>query len=120
MRAFVVVDLAFGDSGKGLLTDFLVRRTGARMVVRYNGGAQAGHNVVAPDGRHHTFAQFGAGTLVPGVRTFLSRFVAVHPTALLREEAALAGIGVADAFGRIAVSEAALVITPFHQAANRL
>lgn len=120
MRAFVIVDLGFGDAGKGLLTDSLVRRTGAKMVVRYNGGAQAGHNVVTPDGRHHTFSQFGSGTFVPGVRTFLSRDVVVHPTALLREEAHLRTAGVTDAMERLRISADALVITPYHQALNRL
>lgn len=120
MRAFLLVDLGFGDAGKGLLTDFLVRRTGATVVVRYNGGAQAGHNVVTPDGRHHTFAQFGSGTFVEGVRTFLSRHVVIHPTALLAEAAALAAKGIGDALSRLRVSEGALVITPFHQAAGRL
>lgn len=118
--AVVVVDLGFGDAGKGLATDFLVRRTGARLVVRYNGGAQAGHNVVAPDGRHHTFAQLGSGTFVPGVRTFLARGVVVHPTALLVEAKRLAGLGVGDALDRLAISERARIITPFHQAAGRL
>ena len=120
MRAFLLVDLGFGDAGKGLLTDFLVRRTGATVVVRYNGGAQAGHNVVTPDGRHHTFAQLGSGTFVEGVRTFLSRHVVVHPTALLAEAAALQAQGVGDALDRASLSEDALVITPFHQAAGRL
>lgn len=118
--AFIVVDLGFGDAGKGLLTDYLVRESGATVVVRYNGGAQAGHNVVAPDGRHHTFAQFGSGSFVPGVRTFLSRHVVVHPTALLLEGEALAGKGVSDAFSRLLVSEEARLVTPFHQAAGRL
>src|SRR3954471_16685245 len=120
MRAIVIVDLGFGDAGKGLLTDYLVRRTGARMVVRYNGGAQAGHNVVAPDGRHHTFAQFGSGTFVPGVRTFLSRDVVVHPSALPREELALRSAGVTDGFERLSISADALVITPYHQALGRM
>lgn len=120
MRAFVIVDLGFGDAGKGLLTDFLVRETGARLVVRYNGGAQAGHNVVTTDGRHHTFSQFGSGTFVPGVRTFLSRNVVVHPTALLRENARLASIGITDALERIRISGDALVITPYHQELNRM
>ncbi len=120
MRAFIVVDLGFGDSGKGLLTDFLVRRASADLVVRFNGGAQAGHRVVTPDGRSHTFAQFGAGTFVPKVRTFLSRHVVVHPTALLREGAALEQSGVRQVFSRIAISENTRFITPFHQAANRL
>jgi adenylosuccinate synthase len=119
-RAFVVVDLGFGDAGKGLVTDFLARRGGAHTVVRFNGGAQAGHNVVTPDGRHHTFAQLGAGTFVAGVRTHLSRFVIVHPTALALEAAQLARVGVDDALARLSIASEALVITPFHQATGRL
>ena len=119
-RAYVLVDLGFGGAGKGLFTDHLVRRTAAALVVRYNGGAQAGRNVVTPDGRHHTFAQLGAGTFVPGVRTFLSRYVAVHPTALLVEAEALAAVGVDDALSRLSISENAPIVTPFHQAAGRL
>ncbi len=115
-----VADLGFGDGGKGLLTDALVRRTGVRLVVRYNGGAQAGHNVVAPGGRHHTFSQFGAGTFVEGVRTFLSRHVVVHPAALVLEGQVLRAKGVGDVFSRLAVSENARVITPYHQALGRL
>jgi adenylosuccinate synthase len=118
-RAVAVVDLGFGDAGKGLITDYLVRSLGARMVVRFNGGAQAGHNVVTPDGVHHTFSQFGSGSFVPGVHTHLSRHVVVHPTALLVEARRLAEVGV-DALQRLTVSERAKVVTPFHQAAGRL
>jgi adenylosuccinate synthase len=120
LRAYIVVDLGFGDSGKGLLTDFLVRHLHAGVVVRYNGGAQAGHNVVTPEGYHHTFAQFGSGTFVPGVRTYLSHHVVVHPTALLAEGDILRQKGIPDAFSRLRLSEDALVITPYHQAANRI
>lgn len=119
-RAVVVADLGFGDSGKGLVVDALVRRLDAKLVVRFNGGAQAGHNVVTPDGRHHTFSQFGAGTFNPGVRTFLSRHMAVHPAALLLEARRLAKAGVTDALERLSVSRGALVTTPFHQAAGRV
>jgi len=120
LRAYIVVDLGFGDCGKGLLTDFLVRHSGAGLVVRYNGGAQAGHNVVTSEGLHHTFSQFGSGTFVPGVKTYLSRDVVIHPDALLVEGNVLEAKGVTDAFARLRVSEWALVITPFHQAANRI
>jgi len=120
LHAYIVVDLGFGDSGKGLLTDFLVRRFQASVVVRYNGGAQAGHNVIAPDGRHHTFSQFGSGTFIPGVKTYLSRHVVIHPGALLVEGDILAGKGVRDAFSRLRLSDQALVVTPFHQTANRI
>lgn len=118
MRAYIVIDLGFGDSGKGLLTDFLVRRLHANVIVRYNGGAQAGHNVVTSDGRHHTFSQFGSGTFIPGVRTYLSRHVVIHPTALLLEGDALQKFGIYNSFSRIRISDQSLVITPFHQAVN--
>jgi adenylosuccinate synthase len=119
-EVIVVVDLGFGDAGKGTIVDALVRVKRAHTVVRFNGGAQAGHNVVTPDGRHHTFAQFGAGTFVPGVRTYLSRFVVVHPTALLVEARRLGAVGVPDALDRVSISDRALLTTPVHQAATRL
>lgn len=119
-EAWLVVDLGFGDAGKGTVTDFLVRARGARAVVRFNGGAQAGHNVVTADGRHHTFAQLGSGSFVPGVRTHLPRHVVVHPAALLVEARRLERVGVHDALARVSVHRDALAITPFHQAANRL
>lgn len=117
--AAVVVDLGFGDSGKGTLTDWLVRHYQADWVVRYNGGAQAGHTVVQ-DQRRHTFAQFGAGTFSPGVRTFLSQFMLIHPPGLLREAEVLATKGVPDALRRLRVDPQALLISPFHQASGRL
>jgi adenylosuccinate synthase len=120
LRAYIVVDLGFGDCGKGLLTDFLARHLGAGVVVRYNGGAQAGHNVIAPDKRHHTFSQFGSGTFVPGVKTYLSKHVVIHPGALLVEGDILKRMGVRDVFSRIRLSDQALIITPFHQAANHI
>ena len=120
MKAYLVIDLGFGDSGKGLLTDFLVRRTGAGLVVRYNGGAQAGHNVHTPEGTRHTFSQFGSGSFVPGVKTFLSRHVLVHPSALLVEGQVLEKKGVQSVFERLRISEEARIITPFHQAANHI
>ena len=118
--ATVVVDLGFGDAGKGTLVDWLVRRDDAAIVVRWNGGAQAGHTVVLDDGRHHTFAQLGAGSFVPGVRTHLARAVVVHPTGLLVEARHLAARGVADGLDRLTIDPGARVITPWHQAANRL
>jgi len=119
-EAWLVADLGFGDAGKGTITDFLVRDRGARAVIRWNGGAQAGHNVVTPDGRHHTFAQFGAGTFVAGARTHLACDVVIHPLALWIEAAVLRRSGVSDALDRLTISEQARCITPFHQAAGRL
>lgn len=119
-RAHIVTDLGYGDSGKGTVTDYLVRATGSSLVIRHNGGAQAGHRVVTPDGRMHVFSQFGSGSFVPGTRTHLSKFMLVHPIAMLAEEERLRAVGVGDVFERTTIDEEALVITPFQQAANRL
>ena len=115
----IVVDLGYGDAGKGTVVDWLCRGGGFGAVVRFNGGAQAAHNVVTPDGRHHTFAQFGSGSFTPGVRTHLSRFMLVDPLALIAEADHLASVSVPDALDRLSVDADALLTTPYHRAANR-
>jgi adenylosuccinate synthase len=120
-----VLGLGFGDCGKGHFIDALTRRWQAHTVVRFNGGAQAGHNVVTPaqsdfPSRHHTFSQFGAGTFVPGVRTLLLDPMIIHPTALLVEAEVLGWIGVNDALSRLTIDAQCRITTPFHQAAGRL
>ncbi|MFG1949842.1 adenylosuccinate synthetase [Micromonospora sp. NPDC048830] len=119
MNHTIVVDLGYGDAGKGTVVDWLCATRPVHTVVRFNGGAQAAHNVVLPDGRHHTFAQFGAGTFRPGVRTHLSRHVVVDPLALAAEADHLAAVGVPDALDRLTVDGEALLATPYHRAANR-
>lgn len=119
-QAFVVVDLGNGDGGKGTVTDSLTRRYNAHTVIRFNGGSQAGHNVVTPEGQHHTFSQFGSGSFVVGVETFLSRHVLVDPGAFLKEAECLATKGVTDIFDRTLVSERAQLVTPFHAAVTQL
>lgn len=91
MRARVVIGANFGDEGKGLVTDYLCAQ-GAGMVVRFNGGAQAGHTVVTPDGERHVFSHVGSGAFC-GVPTFLSQFFICNPILLLSEMMALDKIG---------------------------
>ncbi|MEU8005133.1 adenylosuccinate synthetase [Catellatospora sp. NPDC049111] len=117
-RHVIVVDLGYGDAGKGTIVDWLCATRPVSTVIRFNGGAQAAHNVVTPDGRHHTFAQFGSGTL-HGVRTHLSRYMMVDPLALAAEAAHLAELGVAAPFELLTVDRQALLTTPWHRAANR-
>ena len=119
-KATIVIDLGFGDSGKGTVVDYLARNSRTSAVVRFNGGAQAAHNVYTTDGRRHTFAQFGSGMFVPGVKTHLSRYVLIDPPALLNEAVHLEARGVRDALRRLSIDERALVVTPFHKAANRI
>jgi adenylosuccinate synthase len=114
-----VLGLGFGDCGKGLFVDAMARRWQAHTIVRFNGGAQAGHNVVTAEA-HHTFSQFGAASFVPGVQTLLLDPVIVHPTALLVEAQVLAAAGVGDALFRLQIDGQCRLTTPFHQAAGRL
>ncbi|MEU1996609.1 adenylosuccinate synthetase [Nocardia gamkensis] len=116
----IVVDLGFGDAGKGATVDWLCApESGFEVaaVVRFNGGAQAAHNVIA-DGRHHTFAQFGSGTFA-GVPTLLSRHMLVEPIALAAEARRLAALGVRDPLSLLRIDGRALLTTPIHIAANR-
>ncbi len=119
-RAWVVVDLGFGDAGKGTTVDYLTHAHDARWVVRFNGGAQAGHNVVTPDGRHHTFCQFGAGMFAPEVRTHLARWTVLDPLSLQLEAQRLEQLGVKAPMERLSIAPQARIITPYHRALNRL
>lgn len=120
MKAILVAGLAFGDEAKGATVDYLCRQLPVDTIVRYNGGCQAAHNVVTPEGVHHTFAQFGAGMLAsPTVRTHLSRYVVFEPAALVAESTALDEL-TSDVLARTTVDGEAIIITPIHQALNRL
>lgn len=77
--AKVVIGAGFGDEGKGLMTDYYAAQFPNCVVVRFNGGAQAGHTVVTPDGDRHVFSHYGSGTLV-GAATFLSSHFLVNPS----------------------------------------
>ena len=119
-QVILTAGLGYGDEGKGTMVDYLTRLYGAGLVVRYNGGAQAGHNVVDSFGRCHTFSQFGSGTLVSGTKTHLSESMIVNPLSMMREHEHLVEIGMDDALQRLTIDERALVTTPFQIAQNRL
>ena len=119
MNALLVQGMAWGDEGKGATVDFLAQLYDAKLVIRFNGGSQAAHNVVTPEGDHHTFAQFGSASLIPGVRTHLSRYMLVDPLSQMNEAKALRELGVKDIWDRLTVDKRAVVITPFHKLFNR-
>lgn len=87
MTSFVIVGANYGDEGKGLMTDYLVRASGAKLVARFNGGAQAGHTVTT-QGQRHVFGHVGAGTFA-GADTYLTSEFIVNPYLFARELAAL-------------------------------
>lgn len=85
MKAIAVIGANFGDEGKGRLVDhFAASAEAPAIVVRYNGGAQAGHTVVTPDGKRHVFHHFGSGTLA-GASTFLSHWFIANPMLFCKE-----------------------------------
>lgn len=92
MIARAVIGANFGDEGKGVVTDYLCSQ-GAGTVVRFNGGAQAGHTVVTPDGRRHIFRHVGAGAF-HNIPTFLSQFFVCNPLLFFRELSELEDVGV--------------------------
>jgi adenylosuccinate synthase len=118
--AFLVAGLAFGDEGKGSSVDYLVREYGADLVVRYNSGPQAAHCVVNEYQKSHIFSQLGAGSMVDGVRTYLSEYVFIDPIALIREDEILQEQGFSSRLPNVYVNSQSPIITPFHQAINRL
>ncbi|MBL8633853.1 MAG: adenylosuccinate synthetase [Myxococcales bacterium] len=117
----ILCGLGFGDEGKGSFVDAWARRQDrAPLVVRYNGGPQAAHHVVIPDGTVHCFAQLGSGMFRPDVSTLLSPFMLVEPLLLLKEAQQLASLGVPTPLERTIVSRRCIVVTPFHKLVGQL
>ena len=119
IRAIVTVGLGFGDESKGATTDFLCKALDADLVVRYNGGAQAGHNVVTIDGKHHTFSQFGSGTL-SGIPTYIGPAVIIAPQYMTAEADHLVSLGVSNPLGLLRIDRRCLISTPWQVALNRI
>jgi len=91
--AYAVIGANYGDEAKGANVDRIVRGLGwGVVVVRSNGGAQAGHTVVAPDGRRHVFHHVGSGAYA-GASTHLSRYFVHHPMSFMAERDELAAEG---------------------------
>jgi adenylosuccinate synthase len=116
MSVKIVIGAAFGDEGKGYTTDYLCRQNaGSTLVVRHNGGAQAGHTVTTDDGRSHVFHSFGSGTFA-GADTFLADTFIFNPDYFLEEAAELHGMGVRDLM--VYAHEDVKVTTPFDMMLN--
>lgn len=117
---YAVIDLGYGDAGKGTVVNRLCSDEDRKidMVIRFNGGPQAAHNVTLDSGLHHEFRQFGSGTL-QGVDTFLSEFMLVDPLHMALEAEQLLDKGIPHPFRMMFVSPKANMVTPYHARVNR-
>jgi adenylosuccinate synthase len=114
MPATVIVGLQWGDEGKGKTTDFLAEQTA--MVVRYQGGDNAGHTVVRGD-EVFKLRLTPSGVLYPHITSVIGNGVVVNPLTLIDELDMLTSRGID--VGRVRVSRSAHVIMPYHVALDR-
>jgi adenylosuccinate synthase len=117
-KAKIVIDLGFGDAGKGTVVDFLAAQHVSDLVIRFNGGAQAAHNVVV-GGIHHTFRQFGSGTLA-GARTLYTAYCLFDPLMFLEEVKELSQKGVKTPEKLFFLEKDCAITSIFQQAMNRI
>jgi adenylosuccinate synthase len=111
LRCLVVVGAQWGDEGKGKLVDVLAEA--ADVVVRYQGGANAGHTVVVGDAQF-VLRLIPSGILNPQATCVLGNGVVVDPSALFEELEQLTSRGIATA-GRLVVSDRAHLVLPYHK-----
>ncbi len=114
-RTLVVVGAQWGDEGKGKLVDVLAER--ADWVVRYQGGANAGHTVHIGD-KQTVLHQIPSGILHPGVRCAIGNGVVLDPETLFDEVDELVRDGV-DVNGRLYVSDRAHLVMPYHKLVDK-
>ncbi len=118
-RCFVIIDMFFGDSGKGATTDALCHKIKVDGVCKASGGSQCSHRVVLSDGRSHRFAQFGSSSFT-GVPTYLGPNFIINVKAILNEADHLNASGIGKPFDLLSVSPDCLVSTPYHQWINQI
>ena len=115
MANVVVVGAQWGDEGKGKIVDWLSER--ADIVVRFQGGHNAGHTLVIK-GVKTALQLIPSGIMRDGVACFIGNGVVVDPTHLLSEIERLEGIGL-EVRSRLYVSESCPLILPFHVEVDR-
>jgi adenylosuccinate synthase len=114
MPATVIVGLQWGDEGKGKTTDVLAEQTA--MVVRYQGGDNAGHTVVLGN-EVFKLHLVPSGVLYPHIVSVIGPGVVVNPATLIEELDGLAARGVD--VSRVRVSRSAHAVLPYHIALDR-
>lgn len=123
MNVSIVLGSFYGDEGKGQqvarLAKIIPNQLASRVVVRFNGGHQAGHTVVREDGHRHVFSSFCSGAL-HGAASAISRFCTVNPAALVREYAALEEHADDKTNLTLYVDPRCPVTTPFDMLANEI
>ncbi|MGH9105841.1 MAG: adenylosuccinate synthase [Acidimicrobiales bacterium] len=115
MPATVLLGTQWGDEGKGKLTDLLAKEM--QVVVRYQGGHNAGHTIVV-DGEAFALQLLPSGVLYPNVTPVIGNGVVVEPRALLAEMDALGKRGVDCS--RLVISGNAHLVMPYHQQMDAL
>lgn len=112
----VVIGTHFGDEGKGKIVDYLAKD--CHMVVRYNGGNNAGHTIISPQGKL-VLHLIPAGIFNPDCICVIGPGVVIRPGSLYAEIDALNKIGV-DLKGRFFISSRAHLVMPWHLALDEL
>ena len=116
MGNVVVVGSQWGDEGKGKIVDWLSER--ADVVVRFQGGHNAGHTLVV-DEQTYKLSLLPSGVVRPGKLSVIGNGVVVDPWALIEEIDRLAAQGVAVTADNLRIAENAALILPLHAALDR-
>ncbi|WP_420120479.1 adenylosuccinate synthase [Nakamurella sp.] len=116
MTVMVLIGAQWGDEGKGKATDLYGERV--QWVVRYQGGNNAGHTVVLPDGQSFALHLIPSGILTPGVTNVIGNGVVIDPGVLLTELGGLDARGVDTS--RLLISTDAHLIMPYHVAIDKV
>ncbi len=112
MSSIVVLGTQWGDEGKGRIVDLIAER--ADLVVRYQGGNNAGHTIVA-DGKKIILHHVPSGILRENSLSLIGNGVVVDPKVLVAEIDALRSAGYPVSPSNFLVSERAHVIMPYHR-----
>lgn len=123
MDSYILCGMQAGDEGKGSFIDYLAHQKNIDCIIRYNGGSQASHTVVTPDGVLHKFSQLGSGMFLGKCHTYITENMVINLDNLMVELEVFSektNIPISDLIKRIHIHENCFVVTPYHKLINKL
>lgn len=123
MDSYILCGMQFGDEGKGTFVDYLSFTLNADAIIKYNGGSQASHTVITPDGILHKFSQLGSGMFLEKCHTYLSENMVINLDNLMVELEVFSkktGFTISELIKRIHINENCFIVTPYHKLINKL
>ena len=122
-KSYILAGMQFGDEGKGSFVDYIASAHNIKQAVRYNGGSQASHTVITPQGTLHKFSQLSSAMFLDDRQTYITSNMVINPFNLVEEAVQFAAKTYQEpksVLGKVKIDENCYIVTPYHKLINQM